>query len=62
MHPSRGRSQTKNGLTCFLKTSAWGPRACGSVSRMNQTTSSTDHVDGSLLRGTLESCVSGNAP
>lgn len=42
-------------LTCFLKTSEWGPRACGSASLMNQTTSSTDQVDGSLLGGALDS-------
>lgn len=48
-------------LTCFLKTSAWGPRAWGSASLMNQTTSSTDQVDGSLLGGALDSWDSDDA-
>lgn len=48
-------------LTCFLKISAWGPRAWGSASRINQTTSSTDHVVGSLLDGALDSWDSGDA-
>lgn len=52
----RGSSEReKNTLTCFLKMSAWGPRAWGSASLMNQTTSSTDQVVGSLLAGALDS-------
>lgn len=48
-------------LTCFLKMSAWGPRAWGSASLMNQTTSSTDQVVGSLLAGALDSWDSDGA-
>lgn len=41
--------------------SAWGPRAWGSASLMNQTTSSTDQVVGSLLAGALDSWDSDGA-
>lgn len=57
--PQRGGSERKP--TCFLKTSAWGPRAWGSASLMNQTTSSTDQVVGSLLAGALDSWASDGA-
>lgn len=49
---------TKGSLlhTCFLKSSTWGPKAWGSASFTNQTTSSTVQVKGFLLDGRAESC------
>lgn len=46
-------------ISCFRKSSTWGPRACGSASFTNQTTSSTDQVEGFLLLGRRVSCLSG---
>lgn len=45
--------------TCFLKSSTWGPKAWGSASFTNQTTSSTVQVKGFLLDGRAASCRSG---
>lgn len=45
--------------TCFLKRSTWGPKAWGSASFTNQTTSSTVQVKGFLLDGRAASCRSG---
>lgn len=46
-------------ISCFRKSSTWGPRACGSASFRNQTTSSTDQLEGFLLLGRRASCLSG---